>query len=58
MGVYGVPSIGDMLTIGPRDQQSPGSSVGITANCRAFWRWLGFFNFYPEVGLKSAKFIG
>ena len=37
--------------------QSPGSSVEKTANRRAFWRWLGFFNFYTEVGLESAKFI-
>ena len=35
--------------------QTPGRSIEKTDNCRAFWRWLGFFNFYPEVSLESAN---
>jgi hypothetical protein len=40
------------------DEQSPRSSVEKMDNFLASRRWLGFFNFYPEMGLESEKLIG
>ena len=40
------------------DEQSPGSSVKKMDKILASRRWLGFFNFYPEVDLESEKLIG
>jgi hypothetical protein len=38
--------------------QDPGNFVEKMGNFLASRRWLGFLNYYSEVGLESAYFIG